>query len=57
MKIVEAYLSTPDDGDGELARSLKVIRKSIEEARKGKGRPMKQFLEELAARYGINLRK
>src|ERR1700722_14881093 len=42
--------------DAELARSLKVIRRSLEEGRAGKGRSMKQFLEELATRNGIKLR-
>lgn len=36
--------------EAELTRSLKVIRKSLAQAKAGKGRPMKQFLEDLAAR-------
>jgi PHD/YefM family antitoxin component YafN of YafNO toxin-antitoxin module len=42
--------------DAELARSLRVISKSLEQARAGKGRPMKEFLQELAARHGVDLR-
>jgi PHD/YefM family antitoxin component YafN of YafNO toxin-antitoxin module len=41
--------------DAELVRSLRVIRKSLSEAKAGKGRPMRQFLEELAAKHGIQL--
>ena len=43
--------------DAELARSLRVIGRSLEQARDGKGRPMKQFLKELADKYGIELSK
>src|SRR2546428_8628995 len=41
--------------DAELARSLRVIGKSLEQAKGGKGRPMTQFLQELADKYGIEL--
>ena len=43
--------------DAELARSLRVIRKSLDDASKGKTRPAKAFLEELAAKHGIKLGK
>ena len=43
--------------DAELARSLRVIRKSLEDVKKGKTRPAKAFLEELALQHGIDLRK
>ena len=43
--------------DAELARSLRRIRKSLAEARAGKSRPMKDFLHELAGKYGIDLAK
>lgn len=43
--------------DAELARSLRVIRKSLEDARAGRMRPMRQALEQIAAKYGIRLEK
>jgi prevent-host-death family protein len=43
--------------DAELAQSLRLIRKSLDEARSGKSRPMKAFLHELAAKHGIDLAK
>lgn len=41
--------------DAEFARSLRIIKKSIEQAKAGKVRPMKEFLEELAAEHGFSL--
>lgn len=41
--------------DAELARSLRVIRISLQQAREGKGRPMREFIEELAAKHEISL--
>lgn len=41
--------------DAELAHSLRMIRKSIEQAKQGKGRPMRQFIESLVAKHGIDL--
>jgi PHD/YefM family antitoxin component YafN of YafNO toxin-antitoxin module len=41
--------------DAELSRSLRVIRRSLEEAKAGKGRMMREFLHELASKHGINL--
>ena len=43
--------------DAEFSRSLRVIRKSLDDANKGRSRPAKAFLEELAAKRGIKLRK
>jgi len=43
--------------DAELSRSLRVIRKSIEDARAGKVKPARAFLESLAAKHGIVLGK
>ena len=43
--------------DAELALSLRVIRKSLEDASNGKTQPAKTFLETLAAKHGIDLRK
>lgn len=41
--------------DAELARSLRVIRQSLEDAKAGRTQPMKQFLKTLAAKHGISL--
>jgi PHD/YefM family antitoxin component YafN of YafNO toxin-antitoxin module len=41
--------------EAELSHALRTIRKSLEQAKSGKGRPMKQFLEEIAAQHGIEL--
>jgi PHD/YefM family antitoxin component YafN of YafNO toxin-antitoxin module len=41
--------------DAELARSLRVIRKSIEQAKMKQGRPMREFIEELAKEHDIKL--
>ncbi|HEY7086774.1 MAG TPA: type II toxin-antitoxin system Phd/YefM family antitoxin [Tepidisphaeraceae bacterium] len=41
--------------DAEFVRALRLIRKSLGEANAGRGRPMKQFLKELASRHGIDL--
>jgi PHD/YefM family antitoxin component YafN of YafNO toxin-antitoxin module len=43
--------------DAELARSLRVIRQSLEDAKNGKVQPAKAFIEGLAAKHGITLRK
>ncbi|HTW95058.1 MAG TPA: type II toxin-antitoxin system Phd/YefM family antitoxin [Tepidisphaeraceae bacterium] len=43
--------------DGELARSLRIISQSLDDAKAGRKRPMRQFIETLAAKYGINLIK
>jgi PHD/YefM family antitoxin component YafN of YafNO toxin-antitoxin module len=41
--------------DAELAHSLRVIQKSLEEIRQGRGRPMREFIESLAAQHNIKL--
>jgi prevent-host-death family protein len=41
--------------DAELARSLRVIRRSLAESKAGKGRPMREFIRELANKHGIDL--
>ena len=43
--------------DAELSRSLRVIRQSLEDAKAGRTRPMRQFIEALAAKHGISLDK
>lgn len=42
--------------DAELARSLRVIRQSLQDAKAGRTQPMRQFLETLAAKHGIHLK-
>ena len=41
--------------DAELSRSLRLIRKSMEDAKAGRVQPMRQFVEALAAKQGISL--
>jgi PHD/YefM family antitoxin component YafN of YafNO toxin-antitoxin module len=53
VQSAESYQQLIDDA--ELARSLSVIRKSMKQAKAGKGRSMKRFLEELAAKHGVDL--
>ena len=35
--------------------SLESIKRGMEQAKRGEGRPMREFLESLAAEYGISL--
>lgn len=49
----EAYQQLVEDA--ELARSLRVIRNSLQESKAGKGRSMKAFLHELAGKHGFEL--
>jgi hypothetical protein len=50
---VSSNLETTEDA--ELLRSLRRIRKSIEDVKGGRVRPMKEFLKSLAAKHGISL--
>jgi PHD/YefM family antitoxin component YafN of YafNO toxin-antitoxin module len=43
--------------DAEFARSLKALRKSLDEAKRGEGRAAREVLEELARQHGFELRK
>ncbi|HEY8746944.1 MAG TPA: hypothetical protein VIM11_03140 [Tepidisphaeraceae bacterium] len=43
--------------DAELARSLRVIRKSLDDAKRGKRQSARAFLKSLAAKHGIALGK
>jgi PHD/YefM family antitoxin component YafN of YafNO toxin-antitoxin module len=43
--------------DAELARSLRVIRKSLDDAKRGKTQSARAFLKSLAAKHGIELGK
>ncbi|MCC6537188.1 MAG: hypothetical protein IT162_06535 [Bryobacterales bacterium] len=40
----------------ELAECLCSVQRGLEQAQRGEGRPMREFLESLAAEYGISLR-
>ncbi len=51
----QAYQQLVDDA--ELARSLRVLQKSLEDAKAGRVKPAKAFLEALAGKYGIVLSK
>lgn len=41
--------------DIELVASIKSIRRGLEQARRGEGRPAREFLKDLAAEHGISL--
>lgn len=43
--------------DAEMSRSLRLIRQSLQDATAGRTRPMRRFLETLAAQHGIRLDK
>jgi prevent-host-death family protein len=40
----------------QLLETLRSISRGLEEAKRGEGRSMRSFIEELAARHGISLR-
>jgi len=42
--------------DQELLESLRSISRGLDQAKRGEGRPMRQFLEELAKEHGISLK-
>jgi prevent-host-death family protein len=39
----------------ELSKTLAGIRRGLDQAKRGEGRPMREFLKELAARHGFAL--
>ena len=41
--------------DQELLQSMRTISRSLEQAKRGEGRPMRKFLEALASEHGISL--
>lgn len=43
--------------DAELARALRTLKKSLADAKSGRTQPAKQFIEKLARKHGIELRK
>jgi PHD/YefM family antitoxin component YafN of YafNO toxin-antitoxin module len=42
--------------DRELLDSLRSISRGLEQAKRGEGRPMREFLEELSREHGISLK-
>jgi PHD/YefM family antitoxin component YafN of YafNO toxin-antitoxin module len=42
--------------DQELLNSIRGIGRGLEQARRGEGRPMREFLEEIAREHGISLK-
>lgn len=42
--------------DQELLASLRGIRRGLEQSQRGEGRPMREFLEELAAEHGLSVK-
>ncbi|MGA2271874.1 MAG: type II toxin-antitoxin system Phd/YefM family antitoxin [Bryobacteraceae bacterium] len=42
--------------DQELLNSIRGISRGLEQARRGEGRPMREFLEEIAREHGISLK-
>lgn len=55
VQSAEAYQRLLKDAD-EL-KTLRILRKSLEEARRGEGRDARQVLHEIAAKYGVELDK
>ncbi len=56
----DAVLLSPEQFDqlaekAELAESLEMIDRSMEEVRAGKGRPIKEAIQELADEFGLKL--
>ena len=46
-----------DQAEGDEEReALLAIQRALNEVKRGEGRPMREFLEELAAEHGIELR-
>jgi prevent-host-death family protein len=50
----EAYQKLLDDR--ELLKSMRSISRGLEQARRGEGKVMRGFLEELASKHGISLK-
>jgi prevent-host-death family protein len=48
-----AYQRLVDDSD--LLQTLKSIQRGLDEAKRGEGRPMREFLREIASKRGIEL--
>ena len=50
----DAYQKLLDDLD--LLESIKAVREGLDQAQRGEGRPIREAMEEIAARNGIELR-
>jgi prevent-host-death family protein len=54
VQSAEAYQKLLDDQ--ELLASLRGISRGLEQAKRGEGRPIREFLEEFAKEHGISLK-
>src|SRR6266567_4684376 len=54
VQSAEAYQKLLDDQ--ELLESLRGISRGLEQAKRGEGRPIREFLEEFARTHGISLK-
>lgn len=54
VQSAEAYQKLLEDQ--ELLQSMRTISRSLEQAKRGEGRPMQEFLEALASEHGISLK-
>lgn len=54
VQSAEAYQKLLEDQ--ELLQSMRTISRSMEQAKRGEGRPMREFLEALASEHGISLK-
>lgn len=54
VQSAEAYQKLLDDQ--ELLESIRGISRGLEQAKRGEGRPMRDFLESLAKEHGIKLK-
>ena len=54
VQSAEAYQKLLEDQ--ELLQSVRTISRSLEQAKRGEGRPMRAFLEALASEHGISLK-
>lgn len=54
VQSAEAYQKLLDDQ--ELLHSMRAISRSVEQAKRGKGRSMRKALEALASEHGISLK-
>ena len=54
VQSAQAYQKLLDDQ--ELLQSLRGISRGLEQAKRGEGRPMRKFLEQIASEHGISLK-
>lgn len=53
VQSAEAYQKLLEDL--ELIASIKSIRRGLDQAKRGEGKPAKEFLKELASKHGVKL--